>query len=255
MIEMKRFENQKSSSATSPWAGLARFILQLSVFVFLVTTFGFQAYSIPSGSMESTLLVGDRIIVTKYAYGYSRYSSPLGSLPISGRIFASQPKRGDVVVFRLPRDPSIVYVKRVIGLPGDTVQLRAGVLYVNGRGIPKKFIGEFEGDGQERSARVALFEETLPNGARYNVLDAAPADALDNTSVFRVPAGKLFMLGDNRDNSADSRLPGDTGVGFVPIENVVGRADLIFASIGPLAGLDWRWHQVIRWSRFLRLLK
>ena len=206
-------------------------LLLLAAFglLFGFRAFLYQPFSTPSGSMKPTLLVGDYIVAAKYAYGYSRYSLP-GSPPVfAGRIFAAQPRYGDVVVFRLPRDPPTDYVKRVVGLPGDRIQMIKGALNLNGTPVKREQIEDFtDTDGSGRVTRAKQWRETLPNGASYVTLDLVEEGFYDNTSVYTVPAGNYFVLGDNRDNSQDSRT---SQVGFVPFENLVGRVELIVFSI------------------------
>ena len=199
---------------------------------FLIRTFLFQPFNIPAGSMKPTLFVGDYIFVSKYSYGYNRYSFPL-SPPlalISGRVFASEPERGDVVVFRLPRDPSIDYVKRVIGLPGDRIQMINGVLHINGTPVKREQIEDFvEADDNGREVHIKQWRETLPNGVSHPTLDMIENGFYDNTKEYRVPAGHYFMMGDNRDNSSDSRV--ENQVGYVPAENLIGRVQIMFWSV------------------------
>jgi len=214
-----------------------------------IQTLLFQPFRIPSGSMRDTLLVGDYLFVSKFSYGYSRHSLPF-SLPLfDGRIFARAPQRGDVVVFRLPRDPSQDYIKRVIGLPGDTVQVRRSVLYINGRPVQRERIEDFLDDETTPPTRVERWRETLPNGVSYDTLNISDEEPLDNTAVYRVPPGHYFMMGDNRDDSADSRVLGE--VGYVPLDNLVGRAQIIFFSIAHGSGAweFWRWPQDVRLRR------
>jgi signal peptidase I len=201
----------------------------------LALLFGFRAclyqpFSIPSGAMKPTLLVGDYIATAKYAYGYSRYSFP-GSPPMfAGRVLAAQPRYGDVVVFRLPRDPSTDYVKRVVGLPGDRIQMIHGLLHINGTPVKREQIEDaVETDATGRVARGKQWRETLPNGATYVTLDLVDEGFYDNTGIFAVPPGHYFMMGDNRDNSQDSRALSQ--VGYIPFENLVGRVDRIIFSI------------------------
>ena len=244
----------------SGWLETGKIVVQALLLAMIVRVFFYQPFNIPSGSMKSTLLVGDYLFVSKLSYGYSRYSFPFGLKLFSGRIFAAEPKRGDVAVFKLPRDNSTDYIKRVIGLPGDEIQMRDGVLYINGKAVPKVRMGDFlTREDEDTPRRIPVYEETLPNGVKYKVLDKEPEGAFDNTGVFKVPAGHYFMMGDNRDNSTDSRAA--WGVGYVPFENFVGRAEVIFFSAAfddPAAFslfTPWRWPLDIRWNRFLNLVR
>jgi len=214
----------------------------------VIRTFLFQPFSIPSGSMRPTLLEGDYLFVTKWAYGYSRYSLPFSPPLFSGRIWGGEPEPGDIVVFKYPPDPSLDYIKRVIGLPGDHIQMREGQLYINGTAVPREKIGQIDNvDITELARPVDIYRETLPNGVSYETLDLSPNSVGDNTREFVVPEGHYFMMGDNRDNSTDSRF----SVGYVPAENLVGRANIIFFSIaGGASPLEiWRWPSEIRLSR------
>lgn len=219
-------------------------------------SFLFEPFHIPSGSMKDTLLLGDYIFVAKYEYGYSRYSFPLGLPLFKGRVFeTSQPERGDVIVFRQPKDTSKDYIKRLIGLPGDKVQVKSGVLYLNGKAVPKVYAGEFM-DGYYRDQRtpiayhVARFKETLPNGVSYYVLDDTRTGDVDNTPEYTVPEGHYFFMGDNRDHSVDSRYM--DAVGFVPKENIIGHARVVALSVKPEYSLlsVWNWGKSIRTERF-----
>lgn len=228
-------------------------ILQALLIAVIVRIFLYQPFNIPSGSMKPTLLIGDYLFVSKFSYGYSKYSFPWGPDIFSGRVWGAQPERGDVVVFKWPHDNSTDYIKRLVGLPGDRIQLRSGMLYINGQLVPKRQIEDFaltEPNGRVR--KVARYMETLPNGVSYEVLDLEDGKDGDDTNEFVVPSGHYFMLGDNRDNSADSRWWGNRGVGFVPEENLVGRAEVLFFSVSEQASLfaPWRWPFEIRWSRF-----
>lgn len=201
------------------------------VIALMVRTFAFEPFNIPSGSMIPTLLVGDYLFVSKFSYGYSKHSMPFSLPVIPGRVLESEPERGDVVVFKLPSDTTQDYIKRVIGLPGDTVQVTEGRLYINNKLIERERIEDYIlTDGSGRSAAVPQYIETLPNGRVHRILelfgDQGPSD---NTEAFTVPEGHYFMMGDNRDNSADSRaFP--SRFRFVPIENLVGRAEFLFYS-------------------------
>nr|WP_321458527.1 signal peptidase I [uncultured Cohaesibacter sp.] len=231
-------------------------IIQALLLALVVRTLLFQPFSIPSGSMKSTLLIGDYLFVSKYSYGYSRYSLPFGLPLFSGRILASEPTRGDIVVFKLPRDPSIDYIKRVIGLPGDKIQMIEGQLYINGQAVKHERIEDFvDTDEQGRKSRVERFRETLPNGVSYTTLNLTDSNYLDNTPVYEVPAGHYFMMGDNRDNSSDSRVL--SNVGYVPFENLVGKAQVIFFSIGDgkAPWEIWSWPSAARWERWFTSLK
>jgi len=338
-----------------------KIVIQALFLALLVRTFLFQPFNIPSGSMKDTLLINDYLFVSKYAYGYSRYSFPWGldlvrllsyrpakdeiaevflpgestprkvkvlavpgevvalqedgavdvkssgaqnaraqypvpvnkyyvvnedgtpfnygkafedillsnnDLPIrfmpvewfakyGPRIWATMPKRGDVVVFKLPRDDSTDYIKRVIGLPGDKIQMIHGILQINGE--PVKWVRD--GDYVTRDAfgaetKIERYRETLPNGVSYETLDMNPNGFEDNTPVFVVPHGEFFMMGDNRDNSTDSRVPPSGGVGYVPFENLVGRAEVIFFSVDEDAAAweFWKWPWSVRWERLFKLL-
>jgi signal peptidase I len=227
-----------------------RVVIHALILALIVRVFLFQPFNIPSGSMIPTLLVGDYLFVAKYAYGYSRYSFPFGPDLFSGRIWATEPERGDVVVFKLPRDNETDYIKRVIGLPGDEIQMLHGVLQINGQAVPKERIDDFiQVDSSGREHKVPRYRETLPNGVTYPVLDLTQDSIGDNTEVYKVPEAHFFMMGDNRDNSTDSRFLSE--VGFVPFENLVGKAKLIFFSIDNDAGFlqVWRWPESVRWSR------
>jgi signal peptidase I len=254
-------ENRARGARDNGWWETGKIVIQALALAMIVRVFFYQPFNIPSGSMKSTLLVGDYLFVSKLSYGYSRYSFPFGLNLFSGRVFAGEPKRGDVVVFKLPRDNSTDYIKRVIGLPGDEIQMKSGVLYINGKAVRKEPAGHFvtrEDDGPPR--RIPVFTETLPEGKSYQVLDAEPNGPFDNTSVFKVPARHYFMMGDNRDNSTDSRAL-LWGVGYVPYENLIGRAEIIFFSgafdePGAFSLLrPWRWPFDIRWNRFFNLVR
>ncbi|MEG9884590.1 MAG: signal peptidase I [Hyphomicrobiales bacterium] len=240
-------------------------IVQALFIAVLVRSFLFQTFNIPSGSMIPTLLVGDYLIVSKFSYGYSKYSLSFNIklwndkeikfvLPFSGRVFSSPPQRGDVAVFKLPTDNETDYIKRVIGLPGDRIQMIGGRLYINDRPVKRELVSDFrQKDGFGRVHRVRRYRETLENGASYYTLDLYDGSPGDNTGVYVVPKGHYFMMGDNRDNSSDSRFFGCAHcVGYVPFENFIGRAKFIFFSHETAISLlkFWLWPSTIRWSRF-----
>ncbi len=241
-------------------------IVQALLIAFVVRTFFFQPFNIPSESMVPTLRVGDYLFVNKLSYGYSKYSFnftfgllgntifKFGPVPIEGRIFASLPERGDVVVFKLPTDNETDYIKRVIGLPGDKIQMIEGVLHINGTAVAMQPVEGFINPDHESKREAKQFNETLPNGVTHKVIDLYQSDA-DNTDVYTVPEGQYFMMGDNRDNSTDSRFLND--VGFVPYENMVGKATILFFSHGPDGAFweVWKWPTNIRWGRLFRFVE
>lgn len=219
-----------------------------------VRSFAYEPFNIPSGSMIPTLLVGDYLFVSKFAYGYSRYSVPLGDRLLGadffdGRLFGTPPERGDVVVFKLPTDPSIDYIKRVIGLPGDTIQMRDGRLYINGDMVEREQIEDFRTEDRfGRTVSVTRYIETLPNGVQHPILENSDEGFLDDTPVFTVPEDHYFMMGDNRDSSQDSRV--QSVVGYVPFENLVGRAEILWFSLDDAGFFEiWKWPTALRFDR------
>jgi signal peptidase I len=240
---------------------LAAWLIEPLVTVVLVvfaTTAIAQPFYIPSGSMEPTLQIGDALLGSKFPYGYSRWSLPYGLGPASQtRLMGKLPKRGEIVIFRLPRDTSTTLIKRVIGLPGDRVQMVHGRLVINGVQVPL----EANGSGQVEEAdgswhAIGKFTETLPGGVRHTILKRQWDGPLDDTQVYLVPANHIFAMGDNRDNSSDSRVaPDDGGVGYVPAENLVARADVLLGSYDYLNARNvLSWLSQIRLSRFLRTI-
>jgi signal peptidase I len=266
--------------------GLAREIweivktIAIALLVALVLrVFLFQPFTIPSASMEPTLLEGDYIIVSKFAYGYSRHSAPFSPPVLEGRVLDRKPARGDIVVFKLPRDGRTDYIKRLVGLPGDRVQVRGGALYINDQLVQRRSLGEGRSAtpfGMDRPTE--RIQERFTNGRTFMTQDLEARGPADDTGVYRVPQGCYFMMGDNRDNSVDSRFPPDepgsaaaqlcggwtfaegglmdSGVGFVPAENLVGRAEMILFSWNPEAALfkPWTWFTEVRPSRFFTRL-
>ena len=248
-------------------------IIQALAIAFVVRLFLFQPFNIPSASMYPTLNIGDYLFVSKTSYGYGKYSfnfqfSGFSSEPIvkccsfvdfpGRKVFSSLPERGDVTVFKYPGDLTIDYIKRVIGLPGDHIQVIRGQLYINGVAVKKERIEDYIDPNRDAHSQnpgdppsVAQFRETLPNGVVHNILEFGVPDADQNNTIeYVVPPNHYFMMGDNRDNSEDSRFLDH--VGYVPIENFVGKANILFFSFKPEASLfrPWEWPVEIRWSRF-----
>ncbi len=232
----------------SAFAETVSVVIQALILALVLRSLLFQPFSIPSGSMKPTLLIGDYLFVSKFSYGYSRYSFPLGLNLFSGRVWASEPEVGDIVVFKFPPNPKLDYIKRLIGKPGDRIQMRDGILHINDVPVKREPAGSFTDKSYDgRDISVPRYKETLPNGVSYFTLDINPNSVSDNTRVFEVPPGHYFMMGDNRDNSSDSRFD----VGMVPSENLVGKAKLLFLSVSDNAGAweFWRWHKVLRIDR------
>jgi signal peptidase I len=219
------------------WRTIAAYVLYLIfplAVAILVRSFLYQPFNVPSVAMSPTLLNGDYFFASKFAYGYSRHSLPFSPPLIPGRIFASEPERGDVVVFRLPKDGVTIYVKRVVGLPGDRIQMKEGLLFINDAPVARERLADFPAAntcGLGRAGTVKRWRETLPDGSSYETLDCVDNGFYDNTSTYTVPAGHFFAMGDNRDNSTDSRVL--SAVGYVPLENLIGRVSVIFFSRAP----------------------
>src|SRR5271163_5012288 len=237
------------------FAETVRVVFHALIIALVIRTFLFQPFNIPSGSMIPTLLVGDYLFVSKYSYGYTHYSFPFSPDVFSGRLLGSSPQRGDVVVFRLPKDDSIDYIKRVIGLPGDRIQMIDGVLNINGAAVPRERVEDYITDDDGVVQRVKRYRETLPDGVSYTTLDLTVNGFYDNSPVYTVPPGHFFMMGDNRDNSTDSRVLSQ--VGYVPFENLIGRAQILFFSINgdTHAWEVWRWPWAVHWGRLFTLVR
>jgi len=254
--------NDAPAAKEEGWWETVKVIVEALIIAIVVRTLLFQPFNIPSGSLIPTLLVGDYLFVSKYSYGYSHYSLPgfldLAPSALPERLFFSPPKRGDIVVFRPPGDADEDFIKRVIGLPGDKVQMNEGRLYINGQMVPREETTPYVADDPYGApSKVAHYYETLPDssgaagGVRHEIIQlAGDKGEFANTQAFEVPKDHFFMMGDNRDNSRDSRdLTGP--VGYVPKENLVGRAEIIFFSIGgdSAAWQVWKWPTSVRWSR------
>ncbi len=257
MIKKEKSDNQdidkNEKGEISEFAKTAIIAVLLAL---LIRTFLYEPFNIPSGSMFPTLLVGDYLFVSKPAYGYSKHSIPFGLADFEGRVMRDEPKRGDVVVFKLPTNTSVDYIKRIVGMPGETIQMRQGRLYINGELVEREAVGYVESDGNNEYQRRATIEyiETLPGGIMHRIYEDGDDGDLDNTKLFSVPENHYFVMGDNRDNSQDSRV--QSLVGFVPFENLVGRADILFFSVKPEAFLfnPLTWFQNIRYDRILNTI-
>jgi signal peptidase I len=263
---------RRSAKVRSESGGLFRLVLTVAILAWLIRSFVLTPFSIPSGSMLPTLYIGDYLVVAKWPYGYSRYSFPFHFPPFGGRVLSHLPKRGDVVVFVPPGHESEDYVKRLIALPGDRVAVRSGQLILNGqvvrrddkrpitirisanspcRVVPPAIPNLVENAGT-RDCAYTSYRETLPSGASYRILDQVSDGMADNFPETRVPEGQLFLMGDNRDDSLDSRFSiAEGGIGFVPMQNVVGRATAIFWSTDGSSSYvePWTWFTALRGSR------
>lgn len=244
------------ATAGQEMSEFAKTAMYAVILALVIRTLLFEPFNIPSGSMKPTLLVGDYLFVSKPAYGYSRHSFPFGLAPIEGRVFGDDPQRGDVVVFKLPTNTSVDYIKRIVALPGETVQVREGRLYINGKIVARKSLGyrEIESD-YSAPFRVVEYLETLPGGVEHRIYEESDDGMLDNTPIYVVPEGHYFVMGDNRDHSQDSRV--GKLVGFVPLENIVGRANFLFFSTNGSGSLikPWTWPKTIRFDRVFKSLE
>lgn len=256
MADQANLDKAKQKTQDGGFVETVKVIVQALLIALVIRTFLFQPFNIPSGSLIPTLLIGDYLFVSKYSYGYSRYSFPFSPDLFSGRVLGSDPKRGDIAVFKLPRDGETDYIKRVIGLPGDRIQMIDGLLHINGQPVKKERIADYRTtDAFGRDGAVPRYRETLPNGKSYTVIEReGDRGYWDNTQVYVVPPNMYFMMGDNRDNSTDSRDQSSAGVGYVPYDNFVGRAEIIFFSIDESAAAwrVWEWPWTVRWNRILK---
>jgi signal peptidase I len=257
-VKTRDDDDDGGRSAGSETLEIIKTVVVALAIAFVLRVLLFQPFTIPSASMEPNLLEGDYIVVSKWTYGYSKYSSglpvnqPLGE----GRVFGRAPERGDIVVFKLPRDDKTDYIKRVIGLPGDTVQMIGNLLYINGQPVADVVVSQGEVEDLFGPRAMTQLRETLPGGRSFIIQDFGPGGDLDDTPVYEIPAGHYFMMGDNRDNSIDSRVQESAGVGLVPEENLVGKAEIIAFSWSPGASLlnPVSWFANVRPSRFFRVL-
>lgn len=267
-------ERRKRQDKAGGWGETVRTVVYAVLIALVVRTFAIEPFNIPSGSMIPTLLVGDYLFVSKFSYGYSKHSFPFSAGMFPGRIFFHSPERGDVAVFKYPGDQGqglnrTDYIKRIVGLPGDRIQVTNGVLQINGTPVERMRIGDYVRGGKGSYTKGTLYRETLPNGRSYTVLEYYDNGVSDNTPEFLVPADSYFMMGDNRDDSLDSRtrlvvrdingaLRDRDQLGwYVPAENLVGRAEFIFFSHDPDAagwGEPWKWPEAIRFSRFFTVI-
>jgi len=252
-LEPAPLEPHVDSKHASGFGETLRTFVYAVIIAFGVRTFAYEPFNIPSGSMIPTLLIGDYLFVSKFSYGYSRFTVTMGLPLFEGRILGSPPQRGDVAVFKLPRDNKTDYIKRIIGLPGDRIQMIGGILHINGEPVKLERIDDVVAQNHlGRQVHIAQFLETLPGGKVHRIYKEGNNGPLDNTVVYVVPPHNYFMMGDNRDNSLDSRVP--SAVGYVPEENLVGRAEFIFFSLddGTHFWELWRWPFDIRIGRLLQ---
>ena len=227
----------------------------IAIFIaLLIRSFIFDPFNIPSGSMKPNLLVGDFIFVSKYSYGFSKHSLPFSIPLIPGKIFSNTPERGDVVVFKTPENNRTDYIKRVIGLPGDKIEIKNGIIFINGSEILRKKLNDFiDTDNKTSNKRVRMYNEYFFN-KEINILDITDNGIADNTQLFDVPLNHFFVMGDNRDNSQDSRFI--STVGFIPYENLVGKAQFIFFSLENARFLQiWKWPNSIRYERIFQKIQ
>ena len=270
-LRYARRQGASSDKKQGPGA-LLRLVLSVLLIAWMIRSFVFAPFSIPSGSMLPTLFIGDYVMVAKWPYGFSRYSFPWGFPSFNGRMFETLPTRGDVVVFRAPNSNE-EFVKRVVGLPGDRIEVQNGMLIINGRAIPRQPEGTFAmpisanspcrvvggatqivapGEDGQPACLYPVYRENLPDGRSYRVIDQVENPRADEIGQITVPAGHVFLMGDNRDDSLDSRFSTrESGIGFVPVENLIGRATFIFWSTDGTAeyAKPWTWFSALRGNR------
>jgi signal peptidase I len=248
-VQQAPAEDSPPMNATEEWTDFFKTLALAFALTIIFRIIFLDPFNIPSGSMKPTLLVGDYLFVNKPAYGYSKHSFPFSFAPFEGRVLSrgNVPERGDVIVFRLPKNTSIAFIKRVIGLPGDTVQMINGELFINRRKVPRMFLGKKKVETDEgREITVMEYEEYLPGGVKHLIYEIGHSMELDNTDEFTVPSGHYFAMGDNRDSSQDSRVQAE--VGFIPLDNIVGRASFLFFSTNGTA----RAHELHKWPKAIR---
>ena len=243
-----------TKSKKNSFFGNLKSILIAIFIALLIRSFIFEPFNIPSGSMKPNLLVGDFIFVSKYSYGFSKHSLPFSIPLIPGKIFSNTPERGDVVVFKTPENNRTDYIKRVIGLPGDKIEIKNGIIFINGSEILRKKLNDFiDTDNKTSHKRVRMYNEYFFN-KEINILDITDNGIADNTQLFIVPENRFFVMGDNRDNSQDSRFI--STVGFIPYENLVGKAQFIFFSLENARFLQiWKWPNSIRYERIFQKIQ
>lgn len=253
--ELKTTEIKKKDSSDE-FLDLVKTAIWAAVLALLIRTFAYEPFNIPSGSMIPNLLVGDYLFVSKYSYGYGQYSFPFGIANFEGRIWNKEPQRGDVAVFRQPTNTSIDYIKRIVGLPGDTVQVKDGILFINGEPLKRERLSQNPfAETDIGLYSYTTYREIIDEKKSYTIIEVGDEELYDNTDIFTVPPEYFFAMGDNRDNSMDSRAMNH--VGFIPRENLIGRAEIIFFSTKGKAALHefWKWPQTIRYDRLLKRIE
>ena len=251
----EKVDTKAAMDTTDKLDDLVRTFFIAALIALSVRAFAFEPFNIPSSSMVPNLLIGDYLFVSKYSYGYSSRSSLFGFLPISGRLLFTEPKRGDVAVFKLPKDNRTDYIKRIIGLPGDTVQVRKGLLYVNGVAVNRRRLAGYVANQYlDPNMEAVDFIEEFADGHPHVIREEGDDRGLDDTRLFKIPQDHYFAMGDNRDNSQDSRT---NLVSFIPRDNLVGRAEIIFFSLdeGHYFWQFWQWPTSIRWGRLFKKIK